>query len=97
MKKLRLRIETLAVESFQTGREQAKPGTVRAHGDDCTWFESCLCETAYYYCGTGPATMWSCGYTQDERCGFDTKADGCGGTQWEICGTGTPPEYTPAC
>ena len=95
MKKLKLRIESLAVESFRTAGEAGKPGTVRGHGDDCTWFGSCLCETAYYHCGTGPATIHSCTYTNDWRC--HTQADACTGTEWEVCGTGTPPVFTPAC
>ena len=96
MKKMKLQVETLAVESFRTGAEGRSPGTVRGHGDDCTWFASCLCRTNYYVCGTGPATIYSCTYTNDERC-FDTKYDACTGTDWAVCGTGTPPEFTPAC
>jgi hypothetical protein len=105
MKKLRMRVDELAVESFATaGHAGRRRGTVRGRGDDCTWFESCFCETAYAVCGTGPATIHSCTYTNDERCPgtlFDpcteTQYDACNGTAWEVCGTGTPPQFTPAC
>lgn len=82
MKKLKLQVENLAVDSFATSaRDGQAPGTV--HGrDDCTWFASCLCKTAYYNCGTGPHTIHSCTYTNDERCGRDTSFEECA----------TPPE-----
>ena len=97
MKKLELRIDTLKVESFSTAANRPAPGTVRGHGDDCTWFDSCFFDTAYAVCGTGPATIHSCTYTNDERCVEDTNYDACTGTNWNVCGTGTPPEFTPAC
>lgn len=81
MKKLALRLENLAVDSFATGGDGLRtPGTV--HGrDDCTWFASC--KTAYYECGTGPHTIHSCTCTNDERCGRDTSFEQCA----------TPPEW----
>ncbi|HEX6370105.1 MAG TPA: hypothetical protein VF006_14385 [Longimicrobium sp.] len=86
MKKLRLHAENLRVESFRTSDAAVRaPGTVQGHADDCTWFASCLCRTAYYQCGTGPHTIYSCNYTYDERCKE---------TSWEQCGT---PPATPAC
>jgi hypothetical protein len=85
MKKLELRIESLEVESFRTGADGRDPGTVRGHGDDCTWFDSCFCETAYYYCGTGPATIHSCTYTNDERCTRDTSHEQCVVSAIVIC------------
>lgn len=97
MRKLRLEVDRLSVESFATAPAIRRIGTVRGHGDDCTWVDSCFCHTAYAVCGTGPATIHSCTYTFDERCGEDTKYDACTGTAWDVCGTGTPPEYTPAC
>lgn len=96
MDKLRLRMESLAVESFPTAGDSVHRGTVRGHGDDCTWFDSCFCETAYAVYGTGPATIHSCTCTHDERC-LATQYDACTGTEWEVCGTGTPPVWTPAC
>lgn len=51
MKKLKLQIESLQVQSFDTtSADQGERGTVRAHGDSedfgCTWIcitLSCLC------------------------------------------------------
>ncbi len=88
MKKIRLQAESLAVDSFATGDGSGRvPGTVHARGEDgCTWVDSCLCETAYYHCGTGPETIFSCDYTQTRRCWLDTSYQQCG----------TPP-ITPAC
>ncbi|MDB4948373.1 MAG: hypothetical protein JWM27_1022 [Gemmatimonadetes bacterium] len=68
MSKLRLDLDELAVESFDTGTELELRGTVRAHGEgegvpfmaDCTAVDSCYCRTAYAVCGTGPATIYSC-------------------------------------
>jgi len=68
MKKMKLQIETLAVDSFATDHAADERGTVRGQAEECTWFESCLCETAYYHCGTGPHTIHSCDYTQTWRC-----------------------------
>lgn len=86
MHKLRLAVESLEVESFRTDPDAGrKPGTVKGHGDDCTWFESCFCETAYVHCGTGPATIHSCTYTHDERCGRDTSYEQCVLSAQVIC------------
>ena len=90
MKKLKLKLDALVVDSFRIPNGARDPGTVRAHAD-CTWFDSCLCKTAYYYCGTGPHTIYSCDYTADDRC---KTADCSGDTSWEQCGT---PPGTPVC
>ncbi|HYW11443.1 MAG TPA: hypothetical protein VE871_05780 [Longimicrobium sp.] len=83
MKKLALQLEDLAVDSFATdGRDTREPGTVHGQADDCTYFQSCLCKTAYYNCGTGPHTIYSCTYTNDLRCARDTSFEQCA----------TPPE-----
>jgi hypothetical protein len=89
MKKMKLQVDSLAVDSFSTGDGADRvPGTVHGRGDDgCTWVDTCLCETAYYHCGTGPATIYSCDYTETRRCfGPDTSFEQCA----------TPP-ITPAC
>jgi hypothetical protein len=66
-RKLRLDVDSLSVDSFDTeGMEKAR-GTVEAHAE-CTWFATCLCPTAYYYCGDGYYTIYSCNYTHDARC-----------------------------
>ena len=36
--------------------------------DKCTCDNTCLCRTAYYYCGTGPATIHSCKYSYNLSC-----------------------------
>jgi hypothetical protein len=92
MDKLRMRAEDLRVDSFPTAGTDARKGTVRAHGDGCTWIDSCLCDTAYYYCGTGPETIYSCDYTLDELC--ERTAVDCPNTSYQVCGTR---QITPAC
>jgi hypothetical protein len=78
MKKLKLQVENLAVESFATDAPRPRnPGTVHARAGGCTWFTSCLCETAYYNCGTAPETAYSCDYTHDDRCPVWTWDGGC--------------------
>ena len=79
MKKLSLDLDTLAVDSFDTGESISLNGTVQANesGDQptptppehpCTCFNTCLCRTNYYYCGTGPDTIYSCDYTHNGSC-----------------------------
>ena len=69
MKKLQLRLETLEVESFRTADAPGRPaGTVRGQDAPCTCYDTCLCQTAYYYCGTGPFTIYSCDYTANRSC-----------------------------
>jgi hypothetical protein len=76
-RKLSLELDTLSVESFETSAPAAgAPGTVRAAEDesaapdyfDCTCFNTCVCKTAYYWCGDGYATLYSCNYTHNESC-----------------------------
>lgn len=77
MSKLRLDMEELAVESFDTGTDTEVRGTVHGHdrGEgvpfvaDCTAVNSCYCHTAYAVCGTGAATIYSCAATSPARCG----------------------------
>ena len=56
----KLKMDDLAVESFETG-ETASPeqGTVHAHAR-CTRFDSCYCASSIYVCGTVRPTA-SCG------------------------------------
>ncbi len=75
MTKTKLSLETLAVDSFQTTAAAAEaPGTVHAHGGDgpayfdCTCAASCDCPSAYYWCGDGYHTLYSCTYTNNESC-----------------------------
>ena len=76
-KKLSLELEGLSVDSFATEEmPEAAAGTVRGAEDesdapqyfDCTCFNTCLCKTAYYYCGDGYYTIYSCNYTHNESC-----------------------------
>ena len=76
MKKLDL--AALAVDSFDTGAVAGLRGTVRGHDSDqptptppqydCTCVDTCLCKTAYYRCGTGPQTIYSCDYSVNASC-----------------------------
>jgi hypothetical protein len=99
MNKLRMRAEDLRVDSFPTAGTEGRKGTVRAHGG-CTYDESCLCETAYYNCGTGPETIFSCDYTVVEPCEFtgpgacERTAVDCPDTSYQVCGTR---QITPVC
>lgn len=79
-KKLSLELDGLRVDSFETSpREKEERGTVLANAAACTCFASCLCRTAYYYCGDGYHTIYSCDYSYNQSCGYDTNA-GCGTT-----------------
>ena len=81
MKKLSLEMESLSVESFETTAPAGSGrGTVRGRGEDpppCTQFDSCYCETAYAVCGTGPATIYSCGDTSPSACICLGETDDC--------------------
>lgn len=98
MKKLKLQVDDLAVESFSPGRGADPRGTVRARGEDCTQGDTCVCHTAYAVCGTGPATIFSCDDTEFCESEF-CETEGCASGDWR-CGETvrcpTPP-ITPAC
>jgi hypothetical protein len=79
MSKLRLDLDALAVEAFETDSGMAGgAGTVDgfAKPDDvhreavfaCTQEASCYCRTAYAVCGTGHATIYSCVATSPAAC-----------------------------
>lgn len=70
MKKTRLDPDRLKVESFPTAVEQDGPrGTVLGQAEGpCTHWRSCVCPTAYYHCGDGYHTLYSCDYTQVAPC-----------------------------
>lgn len=38
------------------------------YDDKCTCAGSCPCPSAYYYCGDGYHTLYSCKYTQNASC-----------------------------
>ena len=74
MQRKKLDLDALSVDSFATAGEDGGRGTVRAHVDEyaaakgCTCQGTCLCPTAYYHCGTGRATIFSCDYTANGSC-----------------------------
>lgn len=68
MRKLKLAVETLAVESFPTGSEPAAAGTVRAY-DKTLQYDTCACSADYHTqcctaadptCGTEATCLTSC-------------------------------------
>ncbi len=76
-KKLTLDADALTVASFTTDAEPTQPaGTVHARAGvqptppyyACTCNATCLCPSAYYYCGDGYYTLYSCDYTHNESC-----------------------------
>ena len=76
-KKLSLELDGLSVESFATDAAAGDGiGTVRGAENDkeaaaraaCTCFASCLCPTAYYWCGDGYHTIYSCDYSANVSC-----------------------------
>jgi hypothetical protein len=75
MSKLRLELESLSVESFETDAAEGPRGTVHGREGlldavvaDCTNFNSCFCHTAYAVCGTGRVTIYSCQPTSPLIC-----------------------------
>jgi len=79
MRKLSLELEALAVDSFETGKPVSLNGTVQGQEGTtacdptppvypCTCANTCLCHTNYYYCGTGPHTIYSCDFTANASC-----------------------------
>lgn len=62
MKKLRLNVEKLTVESFDTSRAHAMPGTVAAHSDEpVPTLDASTCQgnpewTCRYHCTWYPGT-----------------------------------------
>jgi hypothetical protein len=77
-RKLRLDVDSLAVDSFDTHATPAARGTVRGREDDgCTCAASCVCRTAPYYCAPGAYTFQSCHYTRNESCTVQITAAPC--------------------
>ena len=94
MAKMKLELDTLAVDSFDTTAAEKERGTV--FGEQCTCYTNCTCPGCYTCDNTCPAT---CAYTCDDNtcaASCNGTCDGCGGTttgirtQWETCG-GTCP------
>jgi len=76
-KKLTLNVDALTVASFPTAEEGVGvAGTVHGRADiaptpphyDCTCQATCDCPSAYYWCGDGYYTVYSCDYTKNDSC-----------------------------
>jgi hypothetical protein len=87
--KLKLNLDQLSVDSFDTTKPAAKAGTV--FGEQCTCDTACTCpgcpscyESCDATCGdTCPAT---CAYTCDDAtCGYSACDGGCGTPAWTNC------------
>lgn len=70
MKKTRLSLDALEVETFHPvdGRNEPPSGTVKGQAAPCTHWQSCVCPSAYYHCGDGYHTLYSCDYTRVQPC-----------------------------
>ena len=67
--KLKLEIEALSVESFETAKEGAHGrGTVRAREEGCTCARTCACPSAPIYCAPIAYTFYSCDFTFNDSC-----------------------------
>jgi hypothetical protein len=78
MKKLRLTLEDLSVESFQTAPHRQRPGTVAGHGFSDTTCHQIICDC--HSNGTECQSNYSCPDTACDCPGTDTCGDSCGGT-----------------
>ena len=76
MKKMKLNLDALGVESFDTSGADAKRGTV--FGEQCTCYTNCTCPGC-------PTCYASCNGTCGGTCGENTCAASCNGT----CGAAT--------
>jgi hypothetical protein len=62
VKKVRLKLDRLSVDSFSTAEEAARGTQGTVHGQArCTYYNNCLAETGLYRCSTQPTI--SCDYT----------------------------------
>ena len=77
MSKLKLRLEELSVESFNTTVSQKVKGTV--YGNQCTCYTACTCPGC-------PTCDASCNGTCDASCGGTCDAS-CAGTCANTCGS----------
>ena len=66
--KLKLEVDTLAVESFATAAATPARGTVRGEEAACTCYRTCLCPSAPFFCADVPLTYLSCDYTANGSC-----------------------------
>jgi hypothetical protein len=101
MKKLKLQLDELQVESFQTARAEAPGGTVRGNAPtwfcteqiDCTWDYGCeteaaSCNGSCQSCADtcGVSCYGSCNATC-ASCDYSCYESGCAcSVQWSACG-----------
>ena len=81
MRKLRLDLEHLSVESFDTTR--AKPGSGTVYGEQCTCYTACTCPGC-------PTCDASCNGTCGDTCAASCGGTCAGATCAERCATGEP-------
>ena len=68
-RKVSLDVDSLAVDSFETGADGGARGTVEAReAAACTCERSCPCPSAAYYCADAYETSISCDYTHNASC-----------------------------
>ncbi len=75
-RKLKLNLDELAIDSFDTTKSEARNGTV--FGEQCTCYTQCTCPGC-------PTCYASCNGTCGGTCGENTCAASCNGT----CGAAT--------
>ena len=84
--KLKLEVDALRVESFETDRGDAEPrGTVRGREEPCTCGASCACPSAPYYCAPIAYTYYSCQYTRNESCTVEPTDFTCASCDYGSC------------
>jgi hypothetical protein len=96
MRKLKLSLDALQVDSFTASADEAERGTVPGHSftqyADESCFESCNggC-TAYGSCGAGCGSGASCGGSCWNSCTCPPNTDytACGCETWETCPNAT--------
>ena len=93
MKKLKLRLDDLLVDTFQTTPAAREKGTV--FGEQCTCYTQCTCPgcpTCYASCnGSCDASCnGTCGASCYGSCGGNTCDGSCGGTCDYACRLPTP-------
>jgi hypothetical protein len=85
MRKLRLQLDDLRIDSFDTTQAKKARGTV--FGEQCTCYTQCTCPGC-------PSCDESCNGTCEVSC-FDTCAGSCNGTCYKTCnGCNTTGGYT---
>ena len=85
MRKLRLQLEDLRIDSFDTTSVQREKGTV--FGEQCTCYTQCTCPGC-------PTCYASCNGTCDASCNGTCDASCDGGCTWDASCGGNSCDYT---